>query len=400
MKRCTFLLIAVMLCMALKAQQADCVFQKPYITIHFGKGVVRDVNTGPLNNYNRVRSYCPVDGHFSYSPYTSDCFSGDWHTLFEDHTPGDQDGNMVLINGSPRPGAFLITHISPLKAATTYEFGVWLMNLCKITEKCPFPLLPNISIQLSTTGGQVVTQLNIGDVQRVPDPVWTQHRAVFTTPATPVNLVLTMMNNAPGGCGNDFALDDITFRECIQPPLITKLPPPPAAKKPPVAPLPKTPPRNVPKPVAEPRITETKQPTIQTSPNRVSVLKRNSELFPPPPAILTNRNNTLVKKIETPPAEILIELYDNGEIDGDTVSIYHNNVLIRSQARLSEKPISFKITVNESQPYHELIMVANNLGSIPPNTSVMIVTAGKARHELFISSTEQKNAKVILDLKK
>jgi hypothetical protein len=45
-------------------------------------------------------------------------------------------------------------------------------------------------------------------------------------------------------------------------------------------------------------------------------------------------------------------------------------------------------------------MVADNLGSIPPNTSVMIITAGNTRHELFISSTEQKNAKVILDLKK
>jgi hypothetical protein len=75
-------------------------------------------------------------------------------------------------------------------------------------------------------------------------------------------------------------------------------------------------------------------------------------------------------------------------------------VLIKSQARLSATPISFTISVNESHPYHELVMVANNLGSIAPNTSVMIITAGTARHELFISSTEQKNAKVILDLKK
>lgn len=48
---------------------------------------------------------------------------------------------------------------------------------------------------------------------------------------------------------------------------------------------------------------------------------------------------------------------------------------------------SFKL-----QPPHELVMVANNLGSIPPNTSLMIITANDKRYEVFISSSEQKNA--------
>lgn len=56
---------------------------------------------------------------------------------------------------------------------------------------------------------------------------------------------------------------------------------------------------------------------------------------------------------------------------------------------------SFKL-----QPPHELVMVANNLGSIPPNTSLMIITANDKRYEVFISSSEQKNARVINDLKK
>jgi len=44
-------------------------------------------------------------------------------------------------------------------------------------------------------------------------------------------------------------------------------------------------------------------------------------------------------------------------------------------------------------------MVANNLGSIPPNTSIMIITANNKRYEVFISSSEQENAKVVIDLK-
>ncbi len=101
----------------------------------------------------------------------------------------------------------------------------------------------------------------------------------------------------------------------------------------------------------------------------------------------------------TGPGEIALRLYDNGDIDGDTVSIYHNNVLVVSHARLSEKPISFHITIDPAHPHHELVMVADNLGSIPPNTSLMVVATGTQRYEVYISSSEQKNAKVVFDLK-
>jgi hypothetical protein len=45
-------------------------------------------------------------------------------------------------------------------------------------------------------------------------------------------------------------------------------------------------------------------------------------------------------------------------------------------------------------------MVAENLGSIPPNTSLMVITTKYKRYEVFISSTEQKNARVLIDLQK
>ena len=92
-------------------------------------------------------------------------------------------------------------------------------------------------------------------------------------------------------------------------------------------------------------------------------------------------------------------MYDNGTIDGDTVSIYHNNRLVVSKARLSQKAITFHIPLDAEHPRHELVMVAENLGSIPPNTSLMIVTSGNTREEVFISSSEQKNAKIIIELK-
>jgi len=119
----------------------------------------------------------------------------------------------------------------------------------------------------------------------------------------------------------------------------------------------------------------------------------------PVPLILRTRENTLAKQIETTAGEIRVDLYDNGEIDGDTVSIYHNNTMVVSEARLSQKPVTVRFTVDEAHPHHELVMVAENLGSIPPNTSLMIVTAKDKRYQVFITSSEQKNAKVNIDLK-
>jgi hypothetical protein len=130
------------------------------------------------------------------------------------------------------------------------------------------------------------------------------------------------------------------------------------------------------------------------------VVKQDQKIFPSTPLILRTRENPLIRRIETEESEIKIELYDNGEIDDDTISIYHNNRLISSNMRLSQKPITVTISINSSQPHHEIVMVAENLGSIPPNTSVMIITTASKRYEVLISSSEQKNAKVVFDLKK
>lgn len=114
----------------------------------------------------------------------------------------------------------------------------------------------------------------------------------------------------------------------------------------------------------------------------------------PRPEVLRNRSNDLVKTITTKAKQIRIDLYDNGEIDGDRISVYHNNQLIVSNKLLTAKPISFTIKADETSAVHEFVMVAENLGSIPPNTALMIVTAGDQRYELFVTSTEQQNAVV------
>lgn len=380
------------------AQTNNCTLKPPFVAIHFGQGNVKDINTAPLANYERVSGSCPTDGHYTFCASTPGCFRGDWFTLTEDHTPGDQNGNMMLVNAYPGGGVFFNHTISGgLRSGATYELALWVINVCRL-HVCCSDLSPSIHVVLTTTSGKKIAGFFIDGLNQTETPRWKKYNAFFTLPAGEHQLVLTMQDNAIGGCGNDFALDDITVRECVKPmPVIT------AAKPKTVqSPAKKIVVNKVPvRPIA---IKRTKQPVVPAGTKKDSLTKapapvQSPKAYIPVPLVLRTRANPLVKQIEVPAGEIRIDLYDNGEIDGDTVSVYHNNELIVSKAGLSQKPVSFRIMVDAEQPHHELVMVANNLGSIPPNTSLMIVTVGDKRYQVFISSSEQKNAKLVIDLK-
>lgn len=372
------------------AQQTDCVLKPPLVTIHFGQGSVRDINASPLPNYARVSNGCPTDGHYSFSPVTPGCFDGDWFRLTEDHTPGDMNGNMMIVNAFPGGGTFLTHIIGGLRGLVTYELAIWVLNVCRL-HICCSDLSPTIHVLLHTKRGKKIAGFLITDLEQTETPRWKKYNAFFTMPAGENEMVLSMEDNAIGGCGNDFALDDITVRECV---------PPPAAKAAPPITQKIGRQRPVKAPAKLPAKTEERATTIKKDATKnVSPTLTQQKAFPPMPSILRTRANPLIKQIETPAGEIKIDLYDNGQIDGDTVSIYHNNELVVSGARLSQKPITLHISVDASHPHHELVMVANNLGSIPPNTSLMIVTAKDKKWQVFISSSEQKNAKLVIDLK-
>ncbi len=112
------------------------------------------------------------------------------------------------------------------------------------------------------------------------------------------------------------------------------------------------------------------------------------------PKILLARENELVKTITTNSKEVVINIYDNGTIDNDTISVYLDKKLVLHKQRLTDQPLTLKFNLDENGGEHELVMVAENLGEIPPNTSLMVVYAGSKRYEVRITSTEQKNAVV------
>jgi hypothetical protein len=108
---------------------------------------------------------------------------------------------------------------------------------------------------------------------------------------------------------------------------------------------------------------------------------------------LQPREKELVRAINVDTNRIRIELYDNAEIDDDTVSVFLNNTLLLYKKRLTDRALTLDVDVFPNTNY-ELMMYADNLGRIPPNTSLMVITAGKKRYEMRISSSEQKSAVV------
>ena len=108
---------------------------------------------------------------------------------------------------------------------------------------------------------------------------------------------------------------------------------------------------------------------------------------------LKNREKDLVQTLTIDTSYIKIELYDNAEIDDDTVTVFLNNTLLLYQKRLTGKPLVLNITAFPNTEY-ELMMYADNLGRIPPNTSLMVITAGRKRYQLHLSSSEEKSAVV------
>lgn len=109
------------------------------------------------------------------------------------------------------------------------------------------------------------------------------------------------------------------------------------------------------------------------------------------------RAKDLIRELEVNEDSVRIDLYDNGESDNDSISVFYNNhLVVHKQLLDTRKPISFKVFVDSVISNNELMMYAENLGSIPPNAALMIVTDKHHRYEVTLTSNYQKNAVVRL----
>ncbi len=186
----------------------------PIVNTNFGNGT----NPGPplaaaTTTYQYVANDCPGDGFYTVRNNTTSCFGNTWHSFTSDHT-GDPNGYFMLVNASFQPSAFYLDTVRGLCGNTTYEFAAWIMNVILPSGCNGNSILPNLTLSIEKTDGAVLQTYNTGNIAPLSSPTWKQYGFFFTTPVGITDIVLRIFNNAQGGCGNDLALDDITFRPC------------------------------------------------------------------------------------------------------------------------------------------------------------------------------------------
>ena len=183
----------------------------PIFTEDFGSGIT---NGPPLPAGTTTYSYIsgtPNDGRYTISSNTA---YFDWFDT-NDHTPNDSNGKAFIVNASYTPGEFYQRTVTGLCENTSYEFSSWLMNLHP-KSGCDGNGIPvNVKFQIwDNTGTDLLASGDTGNIYDKSSPVWEQYALVFQTLPGQTSVILKMLNNGAGGCGNDLAIDDIVFRTC------------------------------------------------------------------------------------------------------------------------------------------------------------------------------------------
>jgi len=115
--------------------------------------------------------------------------------------------------------------------------------------------------------------------------------------------------------------------------------------------------------------------------------------------VLLDRQTPVVASIPIRGTDtVKVELYDNGEIDGDSVSLYLNNDLLLQHYKLTAQAKVLLVPIDKSLSVNRLVLFAENLGSIPPNTALMEVTVHGKTYELFLSTDYKRNACIEFEL--
>lgn len=183
----------------------------PIFTETFGSGTIAGPALGSGITTYLFTNGTPNDGSYTISNRTN---FFNWHDT-QDHTPNDVNGKSLIVNADFTAGEFYRRTVTGLCENTSYEFSAWLINLLP-AGSCNGNGIP-INVKFEIWDATDTNLLAFGDTGRIANktsPVWEQYGLVFQTAPGQNAVILKMLNNEVGGCGNDLAIDDISFRTC------------------------------------------------------------------------------------------------------------------------------------------------------------------------------------------
>ncbi len=132
------------------------------------------------------------------------------------------------------------------------------------------------------------------------------------------------------------------------------------------------------------------------SPAQLETAKLQEEKTPP--AEFETRATKEIKVLQVQSNKIKVELFDDGDVDNDIVSVYFNKELVVNKKPLNDHGYVLNLDLVPGKT-NELVLYADNLGSIPPNTALMVITDGVNRYEVRLASDLKNNASVRFELK-
>ncbi|GGE07652.1 T9SS type B sorting domain-containing protein [Psychroflexus salis] len=186
----------------------------PIFEEDFGQGASNGPSLGnDITSYTYVNQ-APNDGQYTIS---SNLMQLDGFHNISDHT-GNTNGKALIVNADFDAGLFFQIPIDGLCENNSYEFSAFLVNLYNAsTNFCPGTGIPvNVRFQIwDETDTELLAEGDSGNIEgSFNSPTWQQYAVTFETLPGQTSVILKMLNNGDGGCGNDLAIDDIVFRSC------------------------------------------------------------------------------------------------------------------------------------------------------------------------------------------
>lgn len=174
----------------------------------FGSGAANvlpnDVN-GYAPSYVYAATPPPNDGFYTITNNTTTWGSfaaSSWINIGDNSN--DPEGYMMVINASFDPGIFYENTVDNLCENTFYQFSADVISLLNLNSN---EIKPNLDFLIDG-----VVQYSTGAVPN--NTQWNNYGFTFTSDPGTTSLTLSIRNNAPGGLGNDLAIDNIEFRAC------------------------------------------------------------------------------------------------------------------------------------------------------------------------------------------
>ena len=218
----TFFLVSFLISGKVSAQNF-CSNEIVYWSEDFGTGTTASSNPNVLTSGLTYQATGSLAVEGVYRVINSTHQKPEWHDS-PDHTPGDVNGKMLVVNGQAETFYRKSVTRNAGFSAGFYAVSLYLMNINTPGTCAPTPLLPTLTIKAEyrDVNNNWIELINspytTASVPQSATPTWVQLGGVFTLPVTGSFIVkrirFTLTDGTVGGCGNDFAIDDMKLASC------------------------------------------------------------------------------------------------------------------------------------------------------------------------------------------